>query len=350
MNIKVLKKQIITSSSLTKNRLIELVSKLSKARVLVLGDLILDEYLIAKPERISREAPVIIFKYLESNFKLGGAANAAANLASLGIQTTLIGLSGDDTSASSIETICSEQGIKLINIRDSQRQTTTKTRIISNSSANLDTATGVQQQVLRVDKEDDLQISADHEEQINQVFKSELTNNDLVLLSDYSNGVLSNSLSKKVIDICNKQNKKSIVDSNGDLIKFKGAYSFTPNQPDTEALLEIKITNDQELEQAGTLLRERLEAKELLITRGAKGMALFGEASLDLIPAFNLSEVFDVSGAGDTVSALYSAALAIDASPLEAAIIGNLAASIVVKKYGTATTCKEELLELIESL
>jgi D-glycero-beta-D-manno-heptose-7-phosphate kinase len=350
MTAKTLKKQRITRESLNKSRLLELVNGLNKARVLVLGDLILDEYLLVKPERISREAPVIIYKYLDSNFKLGGAANAAANLTSLGVKTTLIGLSGDDAAAGSLETICLEQGISLINIRDKTRLTTTKTRIISNSSSNADAGTGVKQQIVRVDREDSRDISKEDTQLIFNQLEQTVSGIDSVLLSDYSNGVLSDSLIRYSIKLCNQQNIKSIVDSNGDLLRFKGAYSFTPNQPDTEALIGYKITNDEDLEQAGIMLKSKLASQELLITRGAKGMALFGETNLDLIPAFNLSEVFDVSGAGDTVSALYSAALAIGASPLEAAILGNLAASIVVKKYGTATTSKEELIELIEGL
>ncbi|MDA1021604.1 MAG: bifunctional ADP-heptose synthase [Cyanobacteria bacterium] len=348
MTAKTPNKQTINSSSLDKSRLLDIVARLDQAKVLVLGDLILDEYLLGQPERISREAPVIIFKYIESNFKLGGAANAAANLASFGVETCLIGVSGDDAGADSLEAICKEQSIKLIMVRDKNRLTTTKTRIISNSSSNPDNGTGVQQQVLRVDREDSSELSANDEELILEAYAKELANYDLVLLSDYSNGIFGEQLAAKAIKLAAQ--RKSIVDSNGDLTKFKGAYSFTPNQPDTEALLAIKIKTNQELETAGLAMKELLEAKELLITRGAKGMALFGDKTLDLIPAFNLSEVFDVSGAGDTVSALYSAALAIGATALEAAIIGNLAASIVVKKFGTATTSKEELIELIEGL
>ncbi|MDD9899048.1 MAG: bifunctional ADP-heptose synthase [Candidatus Melainabacteria bacterium] len=341
--MKTLDLRAINKQDLDKARLLELVSKLDQAKVLVLGDLILDEYLLGKPERISREAPVIIFKYQDSQFKLGGAANAAANLASFGVKVSLLGVVGDDPGADAMARIAREQNIDLIAIKDSERQTTTKTRIISNSSSNPDAGTGVKQQVLRFDREDNHDLSA---EQIDCILAQlpEL-DYDLVLLSDYSNGVLNQELAQAVI-----AESKTIVDSNGDLRKFKGAYSFTPNQPDTEALLDRTIANDGDLAQAATELQAELNAEQVLITRGAKGMALLGEQSMDLIPALNLSEVFDVSGAGDTVSALYSAALAIGASPLEAALLGNLAASIVVKKYGTATTSKEEMIELINGL
>ncbi len=315
-----------------------------------MGDLILDEYLLAKPERISREAPVMILKYIRSKFALGGAANAAANIAALGAKVTLLGLTGNDSSAKTFLTLCNELNIDLLNIVDNERQTTTKTRIISTSSSNPDSGTILQQQVLRVDREDSIETSPEHEKSILTKFQDVLASCDIVLLSDYDNGVLSSKLAAQVISISKSQNKKTIVDSNGDIYKFKSAYSFTPNQPDTEKALERKINNDAELIEAGLALQAKLEAEQLLITRGAKGMALFGDRSLDLIPALNLSEVFDVTGAGDTVAALYSMALALGASPLESAILGNLAASIVVRKYGTATVTKQELVELIEQL
>ncbi len=348
--MQVLKPNIINSSSLNKAKLINLIEKLDQVKVLVLGDLILDEYLLAKPERISREAPVMILKYIRSKFALGGAANAAANMAALGAQVTLLGLTGKDSSAETFKSLCKEASINLLNIDDSTRETTTKTRIISTSSPNPDSGTILQQQVLRIDREDSIEISNNLEETILEQFKQQLVSNDVVLLSDYDNGVFSVRLAAQAVSGANAQNKKSIVDTNGDIVKFKGAYSFTPNQPDTEKALELKIKSEDELINAGQALRETLATEQLLITRGAKGMALFGENSLDLIPALNLSEVFDVTGAGDTVAALYSLALALGATPLDAAILGNLAASIVVKKYGTATVTKQEILDLIESL
>ncbi len=328
---------MIDSSSLNKARLLNLIEKFDQVKVLVMGDLILDEYLLAKPERISREA-------------LGGAANAAANIAALGAKVTLLGLTGNDSSAKTLTSLCNELGVDLINIVDNVRQTTTKTRIISTSSSNPDSGTILQQQVLRVDREDSIETSSEQEKAILAKFQEAISSCDVVLLSDYDNGVLSPKLASQAISISKAQNKKAIVDSNGDIYKFKGAYSFTPNQPDTEKALERKINNDTELIEAGLALQTKLETEQLLITRGAKGMALFGDKSLDLIPALNLSEVFDVTGAGDTVAALYSVSLALGASPLEAAILGNLAASIVVKKYGTATVSKQELVELIEQL
>ena len=341
---------MIDSTRLDKLKLRSLIKKIDQVRVLVIGDLILDEYLLAKPERISREAPVMILKYIRSNFALGGAANAAANIAALGAKVDLLGVSGDDSSAQTLTRLCAESHINLIKVIDNTRQTTTKTRIISTSSSNPDSGTILQQQVLRVDREDATEIASELEDNILARLQSQIESCDVVLLSDYDNGVLSPRLSSQVLSISKSCSKKTIIDTNGDIYKFKGAHSFTPNQPDTEKALERKINNEAELIEAGLALKAVLETEELLITRGAKGMALFGKETLDLIPALNLSEVFDVTGAGDTVAALYSMALALGASSLEAAILGNLAASIVVKKYGTATVSQAEILALIERL
>lgn len=342
-----LKAKTIKVSDLNKLRLINIINKIDQVKVLVIGDLILDEYLLAKPERISREAPVMIFKYIRSKFALGGAANAAANLATSGAKVDLIGVTGLDGSAVTFKSLCEEFGINLLAVVDEERETTTKTRIISTSNSNPDSGTVLQQQVLRVDRENSDEIREDQVMEILGLLSKQVAEADAILISDYSNGVLTNELISALMKI---HDKKTIVDSNGDIYKFKGAYSFTPNQPDTEKALGLNIKDENDLANAGLEFKNQLQAQELLITRGAKGMALFGEGSLDLIPAFNLSEVFDVTGAGDTVAAWYTAALAAGATALEAAILGNLAASIVVAKYGTATTNKEELIELLSGL
>jgi len=324
------------------NKLKSIVNDFSKAKILVLGDLILDEYLVGYPSRISREAPVIILKHIKSKYALGGASNAANNIAALGASVTLVGVLGDDADAKIFANTCKEKNIKLESIKDSQRCTTTKTRVVSTSNSNPDAGTVVQQQMLRIDKEDQEAINGDLENQILEKIKS--SDYDLILLSDYSNGVLTESLAQKII----KDNPKTIVvDSNGDFRKFKGATTFTPNQPDLEKLVGHKISDDNSLEKSAFAIMKELEAKSLLVTRGAKGMSLFEGNQITHIPAINISEVFDVTGAGDTVSAVYSLALNIGASSVEAAYLGNLAASIVVRKYGTATVKIEEILEIL---
>ncbi len=339
--------QQINKANLDKARLKSIINEFNKKRILVIGDLILDEYLIGNPSRISREAPVIILKYLRSKYKLGGSSNAADNIASLGAKVTLCGILGEDQAAIEFQKLCAENCIELLAFNEKYKYTTVKTRVVSTSNSNPDAGTGVQQQVLRIDKEENSEISTNTEKIILEKI-NELNDIDLILLSDYSNGVLTQNLATNIIQSARERKIKTIVDSNGNFAKFKRAYSLTPNQPDLEKVLQRKIENDDDCANAGTQVLGDLDIEVLLTTRGGKGMCLTDKNSSTFIPAFNLSEVFDVSGAGDTVAAAYSLSLASGASPVEAAIIGNLAASIVVKKYGTATTNQDELFELID--
>lgn len=343
-------KQDFNTTNLNKARLKEIVAKFAQARITIIGDLILDEYLLGTPERISREAPVIILKYLKSNFALGGAANAAAGCAALGAKTTLVGVIGKDAAAESFRDICETCGITLKAIIDEARGTTVKTRIISSSHKNPDAGSSQKQQVLRIDREDKSAIGDNLTKQILCKLDEALASTDIVLISDYGNGVLASPTCKAIINKCSDHNLKSIVDSTEDFNKFPGAYSLTPNQPDLEKNLSIRIEGDDSLAKAAHQLMNKLASQELLVTRGAKGMALFTKDTQFNIPALNLSEVFDVTGAGDTVAATYSLAHAVGASSYEAALLGNLAASIVVKKYGTATVSSSELIQLIDKV
>ncbi len=340
----------LDKSNLDRKKLIELVENFSKVRFTVFGDLILDEYLTGYPSRISREAPVIILKFLKSNFALGGSSNAANNAAALGANVTLIGSLGDDIYKTEFERLCKKSNITLKAVTDKEKPTTTKTRIISTSNKDPQAGTGVQQQVLRIDREFSQEIDTDCAKELTEQLKQSILDTDIVLLSDYSNGNLNPANARDLIATCNKSKIKTIIDSTGDLSIFKGAYSFTPNQPDLEKFLDQDIKSEEELLSLSQKAKKELDTELLLLTRGAKGMALIQEEIIDLIPAFNLSEVFDVTGAGDTVAAVYSLALALEANPLDAAVLGNLAASLVVKKSGTATVDQDELIDLIEKL
>jgi len=328
-----------------KQKLKDTVKAFKKARILVVGDIILDEYLLGSPERISREAPVIILNHVGSDYALGGAGNAAANIAALGGNVTLLGIAGEDNGADEIRKLAEQMHIALELVSDPKRRTTIKTRVISTSNQNPDSGTRVKQQVLRLDRQDRFAITSDVEQELTMSFKRLVGAADIVLISDYNSGVLSPSSSAKIIEIARAENKRVIVDSTGDFTKFKGAYSMTPNQPDAETMLGYSIRSEDELIKAGQELLEKIGSEEILLTRGAKGMALFKRsAKPELIPAFNIVEVFDVTGAGDTVAASYSLGLASAASSHDSALIGNLAASIVVRKYGTAACSLDELL------
>ena len=347
-------KQNISLDNINFDSLKSLVKRFSQAKVLVLGDVILDEYLRGIPERISREAPVIILQYINSRYALGGAANAAHNLASLGAKTSLMGICGKDEIANTFKEECQSKNIEAIILEDSSRPTTLKTRVVSSSSSDPDAGTVLKQQVLRIDRQSKESLSEELSLRIIKKLEEIIDNFDIILLSDYASGVLSEENSRKIIELANKYSKKVIVDSNGNFEKYRGSYCLTPNQPDVESTLGCKLKTEDDLFAAGKELLEFIQAEQILVTRGAKGMALFSktesEINVDLIPAFNIAEVFDVSGAGDTVSACFSLALALGASNCEAALLGNIAASIVVRKYGTAVTNREELILELDSL
>lgn len=342
-------KEEIKLHNFSSEKLIETIKNFSDKKITVVGDIILDEFLLGTPERISREAPVIILDYLKSDYTLGGAGNAAANLASLGAKVTLIGICGEDENQEKIQEICNKLGIELVAISEAGRKSTVKTRIISTSNSNPDAGTGLKQQVLRLDKQSKHQCSEETKNKIIESFKEVISSSELCLLSDYNNGLFDTELSQKLIEICNSLDKKSIVDSNSGFKKFKSAFSMTPNQPDAEKILGYQI-KEENLEQAAKETLAITQCSEILLTRGAKGMLLYSsEKGLESIPAFNLSEVFDVTGAGDTVAATYCLGLSTGSSSLEAAVLGNLAASLVVKKYGTACINQEELIEAIST-
>ena len=210
--------------------------------------------------------------------------------------------------------------------------------------------TSQKQQVLRIDREEKKPLNPQSQKALLESIQEEISSTDIVLLSDYGNGVLTMDTSLPIIDFCKSHSKKSIVDSNDSFDKFPGAFSLTPNQPDLETNLGVEIKDNFDLGQSALKLKQKLQVDELLVTRGAKGMALFSKDAEYFIPAFNLSEVFDVTGAGDTVAGTYSLGLAVGASSYEAAVLGNLAASIAVKKYGTATVSDTELIELIDRI
>lgn len=341
-----LSRNYIELQDIDKTRLLSLIEDFKNARILVLGDLILDEFIIGYPSRISREAPILILKHLKTKHILGGGSNAANNIASLGGQADLIGVLGQDLNAEIFAELCSKSKINLYPIIVPHHMTTTKSRMISTSTNNPENGTVLQQQLLRIDKESKEDFNSSIYEQLNSLVKEKSSSCNIALISDYGNGVITPSTAQSLI----QSGSQVVVDSNGDMNKFQSAYSMTPNQPDLEKFYGKTIQSEEDLISTALDCINKLTLKELLITRGAKGMLAINSKEANLVPAFNLSEVFDVTGAGDTVSAAYSLALAVGATALEAALIGNLAASIVVRKYGTATCSNEELASLIKDL
>ncbi len=315
----------------------------AQTRLLVVGDLIADEFLTGQVGRISREAPVLVLYHQHTDVVPGGAANAAANMASLGAQVQVIGLFGDDPSGVALAKSLSERGIDSSGVVvDPSRPTTTKTRISAASQQS------VTQQIVRVDRESREPISAEIEAQVFAALEAKIPQVDGILVSEYGNGLFTPRVIAKILELAKVHGKLVTVDAQCDLRLFPGVAAVTPNQPEAEANVGFAITDEATLMEAGRILLAETGAQNVLITRGANGIAIFeANGTVTQIPAFNRTEVFDVTGAGDTVVGTLTLALAGGASPVEATLLANLAASIVVRRFGTATTTVEELADAL---
>lgn len=323
-----------------------LLSRMNGTRILVLGDLIADEFLMGEVERISREAPVLILRHQQTRLLPGGAANAAANIAALKGRPEMVGVVGKDPTGRQLLTYL--EGIRVATrsvVMDQVRPTTTKTRISASSNQS------VTQQIVRVDRLVRDPVPHEIENQLISAISSRLAQCEALLLSDYGNGVITERVREAALSEAKVQGKLVVVDAQGDLRDYYGASVLTPNQPEAERVVGFPIVDAESLALAGQTLLDETGAEAVLITRGASGIALF-ERDQDMVevPAFNRSEVFDVTGAGDTVVGTLAIALAAGANYVEATVMANLAASIVVRRFGTATTSPQELLAAIDAL
>ncbi len=318
-----------------KEEIIKGLDNLSKPSVLVIGDMAIDEMVYGTTDRMSREAPVLILRHYNTKIILGAASNAAHNLATLnGGKVSVIGLYGDDYYAPILLNTFKDAGINTeYMVKDKKRATTVKTRISGSCSQS------VTQQIVRIDRETIEPLSAETESKVLAQMEIAIPKHDAVILSDYNIGILTDKVIAKAIELCKKYNKIIVVDSQKDLNRFNGVTSMTPNQPDTEKYVGFFIKDEQTLKQAGKVMLEKTNADSVLITLGGDGMALFEKnGNYEKIPVFNKTDVFDVTGAGDTVVATYTLGLAAGMSKKNAAILGNLAASIVIRSFGCATT------------
>lgn len=323
------------------------IKKLNTPKVLVIGDLALDEMIYGDTERISREAPVLILQHTHTNLILGGASNAAHNASVLNNgQVSVIGVLGEDYHANQLISTFEKANINTkYLIKDKNRKTITKTRISGSCSQS------ITQQIVRIDRQTNELISNETEKKVIETIEKAIPENDAIILSDYHIGTLTPAVIEKSIELANKYNKTIVVDAQKDLDKYKNITSMTPNLPDTQKFVGFFIKDDETMEKAGKKLLNDTNAKSALVTCGDKGMVVFGQNNKMIkIPVFNKAEVFDVTGAGDTVTAVYSMALAVGAEPEYAAVIGNIAASIVIKQFGCATTTIEEILENLERI
>ncbi len=338
-----------------RKQLNQAIQKLAQASVLVVGDLAIDEMTYGSTSRLSREAPVIILHHEHTDIILGAAGNAAHNIASLGAKRAgIVAVTGKDYHCSLLlEAMQRDQVDTTGLVQDGHRPTTTKTRIsgIANHS--------VTQQIVRVDRESTQPLSRKVENQILDQISCLAPEFDALLLSDYALGVLTDTVIEHCLTVAKKHDLIITADSHRDLALFRGANVITPNQPEAENNVGYSLNTLEEILRGGRDLQEKTEVENVLITRGGEGMVLFergkeehNEGSYAEIPVFNKSEVFDVTGAGDTVIGTLTLAIANGIDILEASVLGNLAASIVVRRFGASTTnpieLKDALIEVDE--
>lgn len=317
-------------------RLATLVDKLPGARVLVLGDLMWDEYIRGEVTRISPEAPVPVLLEINRELTPGGAANVLKNLKDLKCQIGMLGIVGADTYGNALEEELKGWGIggqKLSLLKLTDRPTTIKTRFMARN-----------QQLLRLDREKTLPVGQGVEDQILTALEKNISEFDAIILSDYDKGLLTEKVIHGATEIANNNKKFVAVDPQ---VKHFKSYArcgiMTPNEKEAAEGIGMSFPDsDTEIKKIAAAIIKKLELKELVITRSQRGMALFRSNEAIFLPTL-AREVFDVTGAGDTVISVYTAAIAVGASHEEAMVLANIAGGIVVGKLGTATVSTDEL-------
>jgi rfaE bifunctional protein kinase chain/domain len=314
-------------------------SQWGRHRILVLGDVMLDEYLWGNVSRISPEAPVPVVEVLKESIKLGGAANVALNIKTLGDEPILVGVAGEDKNGERLKEALNAVQIPDTGIfTENSRPTTIKTRVIAHS-----------QQVVRADREDTQEISSELSQRIVDLVGSRIAEVGALIISDYGKGVITLKLLSELIDMCRRNRVFVGVDpKETHFLNYKKVSLITPNHNEAAFAYGKKIKDENILEEVGWGLMDRLEVEAMLITRGEKGMSLFEkDRSLTHFPT-RAKKVYDVTGAGDTVVSTFACAFAAGASFREAALISNHAAGMVIGEIGTAQVTKDQLTEQLK--
>ncbi|MEO2153379.1 MAG: D-glycero-beta-D-manno-heptose-7-phosphate kinase [Aquificota bacterium] len=308
----------------------KLLQKFKNLNIAVVGDVILDKYLFGKVERISPEAPVPIFEIEREEFRAGGAANVALNLSSLGVgKVSLFGVVGKDPEGEILKNLLKEKGIEAHLLEDSNRPTTRKTRIVAKS-----------QHLLRIDREQRKEL--DQNLTLTLVEKISLNRPQAIIVSDYAKGVITPLLMEEL----KKLSIPIFVDPRPkNALLYEGVECITPNRKEFEEISTFLKVENNDFENRAREVKRKLQLKTLVITLGEKGIALLKEEKVQYFPA-TAKEVFDVTGAGDTVIATLTAARTAGADWETACRLANLAAGIVVGKLGTATATPEEILNM----
>ena len=320
--------------------LTEVINRFPSIRIVVVGDVILDHYIWGDVNRISPEAPVPVVEVKNENFRLGGAANTVANICSLGGQVDIVSVIGKDQNGDKMREMLALIGAKVDGLlEDTGRPTIVKTRVMARN-----------QQVVRIDRELKREVAGKEKDQIIYFAEALIPKADAVIFSDYDKGVISKDVLNKGIAYAKKLSKVVVIDPKfNNFADYKGATVVTPNIREASAAVKREIIDDESLLYAGNTLLKNLELSAVLITRGEHGMSLFESVGNEKTQVTHIPtvarEVYDVTGAGDTVVAVFTLALAAGASMLDAAMIANCAAGIVVGEVGTASVTKEQLVQ-----
>ncbi|HYE91807.1 MAG TPA: bifunctional ADP-heptose synthase [Terriglobales bacterium] len=328
---------------MTAARLRALVAGFAGRTVVVVGDLIADEYLFGRPARISREAPVLILRFTERELSLGGAANAVNNVHALGARVVPIGIVGDDAAGTELTSLFRGAGIATDGlVVEAGRRTPVKTRIMAGGYQ------ATRQQVVRLDREPLGDPHPHTEDALIARLTALATRADAIVVSDYGYGTVTDRVLERLRELARTRGAVVTVDSRYELPRFTGLTAATPNEAELEALAGMPADDEPAVEKAGRQLLDRLDARLLLVTRGSRGMALLErEGPTTFLPIHGTDEIADVTGAGDTVIGAFTVALAAGGLPLEAAALANIAGGLVVMKRGTATVSASELAQAL---
>lgn len=325
-------------NTLAHERAVKLTAEFEGKRIVVLGDVMLDEFIWGRVRRISPEAPVPVVEVERETLALGGAGNVASNLVALGAIPVTLGVVGDDLNAGRLSKVFRSMGISDEGlVIDSGRPTTLKTRIIAHH-----------QQVVRADRENRRPVDAETEDHIFERFCREIETADAVVLSDYNKGLLTPRLLARVLGEGRKRGAIVCLDpKTRSFAHYQPVTIITPNNQEAAEASGVLIEDESSLIEAGRRLLDSVDCRAVLVTRGEEGMALFTDGgAVTHIPTV-AREVYDVTGAGDTVIATLALSLAAGAELVEAAVLANHAAGVVVGKLGTATVTREELIATI---
>ena len=318
---------------ITRDRLAELLSASEGRRVAVIGDAMLDVYLRGEVDRISPEAPVPVVRITERKLALGGAANVANNIVTIGAQCELVAAIGDDLAGATLREMLKQAKTETRSLVSVDRPTTTKTRVLARS-----------QQLVRYDEEDDADLSGEEIDRLLQSIEKAVNDSDALVLEDYNKGVLVPSVISKAIEWANERKVPVVVDPKyRNFFAYRGATIFKPNRRELESALGAEVDVDAADSLPSTV--DRLGVEHLLLTLGERGMALISsDGEIGRIPT-TAREVYDVVGAGDTVTAYLATVLAAGGTAAEAAVVANFAAGVEVGKLGAATVTRNEVLD-----